>query len=279
MHCRLARIVGKFIPLSTMLQLGTKRRKLCPCRLFRTTDAASSFRLFTRFEKLCGLLPYSIRIPPSASSSSEETKLWQRRRQPIIYLSPVGFALTCFHLVLFLASSLVVLYFNKDTITLFTDTSVLAEAQTTVLDFLHCINTFVIFICVFVRRNRDQLIAIVVQRNDAHFRAMGVDMKRFYVVAGWAALWSNLIVLAQLIGLFVHGMYFWSNVLAEQLVFIYGFAMVMPTVYIQLMLMQCVISLLHIRVRFRVLNALLMKVFEHEVDESQRIRCRRKGRC
>lgn len=214
-------------------------------------DVGSAYQRFSFFDILTGMHPFQLIV-----SKSEGVPLRMA-------LSPVGFIFSCVHMLAFGLSCVIVLVMNIEPVTIFKD-NWLATVQLTILEWVQSLNTLIIFLFTYVRNNRDVLLISRLQVVDAHLVALGYDMVLFYRNAVRSMLFSLIVFLIMLIGLFVHGMYFYWRVFDEKLVFLLGITTVMPAVYIQVLFVQFIILMTFQIIRMRQLNNIMLTVLKQE---------------
>lgn len=178
-------------------------------------------------------------------------------------LSPIGFIFSCIHMLAFGLSCGIVLVMDPEPLTIFKD-NWLATVQQTVLEWVQCLNTLVIFLFTYVRNNRDVLLISRLQVIDAHFVVLGYNIIQFYRDAVRSMLFALILIFVLLFGLFMHGMYFYWRVLEEQIIFLLGIATVLPAVYIQVLFVQFIILMTFQIIRMKHLNSVMLKVLTQE---------------
>lgn len=219
-------------------------------RYLNPLDVGSAYQRFSFYDILTGMHPFQLII----SKSGKVLRM---------ALSPAGFIFSCVHMLAFGLSCGVVLVMNTEPVTIFQD-SRLATIQQTILEWVQCLNTLVIFLFTYVRKDRDIQMISRLQVVDAHLVALGYNMLRFYrdsVRYMWIGM---ILIFIMLVGLFVHGMYFYWRILEGDLVLLFGIATVMPAVYIQVLFVQFIILMTFQIIRMRQLNNVMLKVLGQE---------------
>lgn len=181
--------------------------------------------------------------------------------------SPIGFVFCCFHLLSFVLSKVAVEQItDEQPVTIFMD-SLLAYIQTIMLQWVQSLNAVLIFLCNLLFYDRDQRLISKLQLVENHIEALGFNMPKFYRQALRNLFLVLILAILLLVGLFVEGLYFYSRVVDKQYFISYGVAFVMPTIYIQVQLVQFIILLTFQTVLLRQLNAILWKVLSIAVEE------------
>lgn len=220
-------------------------------RYLNPLDVFSAYQRFSFYDILTGMHPFQL--------INSKT-----RKNPLrMVLSPSGLIFSCVHMLAFGLSSGVVLVMTPKPVTIFKDNA-LANVQQTILEWVQCLNTLIIFLFTYVRNDRDLLLISRLQVVDAHVEALGYDMVRFYRNSVLGMLFALILILILLVGLFVHGMYFYWRFLEDELVFLFGIATVMPAVYIQVLFVQFIILMAFNTIRMRQLNNVMLKVLKQE---------------
>lgn len=220
---------------------------------FIPLDSATVYQFSSAFEILTGLRPFKLVFP------------YGRKRPPQVRFSWIGFAFSFLHLHAFGVSCAVVLFADMEPLTIFA-CNPLASVQTTCMNWLHVLNTFIIFLCSYVRYDRDKKMVCKLQRLEANLLALRVTTVQFYRNSVRMILAAVLIAVSQISLSFFHGLYFYERigVLPKEYVFSFNFALAMPAVYIQIVLMQFMLTIIYIRARVNTMNMALLRVLESE---------------
>lgn len=218
-------------------------------------DSTTVFQFVSAFEILTGLRPFKLVFPHG------------RKRPPQVSFSWIGFAFSLFHLHAFAASCAVVLFADMEPLTIFAFNP-LASIQTTCMDWLHVLNTFIIFVCSYVRYDRDKKMVRNLQLLEANLIALKVNSVQFYRNTVRTTLVAVFLALLQITLSFFHGLYFYERigVLPREYVFSFNFALAMPAVYIQIVLMQFMLAVIYVRTRINTMNTILLRVLESEAN-------------
>lgn len=214
-------------------------------------DVGSAYQRFSFYDILTGMHPFQLIIPKDGKRPLRMT------------LSPVGFIFSCIHMLAFGLSCGVVLTMNMQPMTIFKH-NWLATVQQITLVWVQSLNTLIIFLFTYVRNDRDARMIDKLQAIDAHFVALGFNMVQFYRSSVRLMLIALILICVLLLGLFVHGMYFYWRILDEELVLWFGIATVMPAVYIQVLFVQFMVLMTFLIVRMRHLNSVMLKVLSAE---------------
>lgn len=218
-------------------------------------DYVTVFQLCSSFEILSGLRPFKLDFP------------YGRKRPPKVSFSWIGFAFSFFHLNAFGVSCAVVLFADMEPLTIFAFNP-LASIQTTCMDWLHVLNTFIIFVCSYVRYDRDKKMVRNMQLLEANLRALRVSSVSFYRNSVRTILMAFILTVLQVMLSFFHGLYFYERIgtLPEEYVFSFTLALAMPAVYIQIVLMQFVLGVIYVRAQMNIMNTILLRVLELEAN-------------
>lgn len=220
-------------------------------RYLNPLDVGSAYQRFCFYDILTGMHPFQLIISKAGNVSLKTA------------LSPIGLIFSCVHMLAFGISCGIVLAMNTQPVTIFQHHR-LATIQVTILEWVQCLNTFVIFLFTYVRNDRDLLLICKLQLVDAHLVALGFNMLRFYRDAIRWMLSSLVLICILLMGLFVHGMWFYWRVLDDEVVLLLGISTVMPAVYIQVLFVQFIILMTFQIARMRQLNTVMLKVLKQE---------------
>lgn len=222
-------------------------------RILNPVDVVSAFQRGSAYEIITGMHPFKLTIPSKG--------LLKRS------FSPIGFLFGCLHLLIFiLANFFVMLIYDEQPVTIFMD-SLLAYIQTCLLQWLQFFNTILIFFCNFVYYDRDSKFISKLQLVDNHMEAHGFNMPQFYRQAVRSMFLILMLAILVIVGLLVQGFYFYSRVVEEQYLLFYGIAFVMPSIYIQVQLVQFITLLTFQIVLSRQLNSMLLKVLRIAIQE------------
>lgn len=219
------------------------------------SDAVTVYQLGSAFEILSGLRPFKLAFP------------FGRKRPPKVSFSWIGFAFSFIHLHVFGVSCAVVLFADMEPLTIFTNNP-LASIQTTCMDWLHVLNTLIIFVCSYVRYDRDKKVVGKIQQLEANLQALRVTSVQFQRNSVRIILASLLIDVMQFTLSFYHGLYFYKRigVLSEKYALSFNVALAMPAVYIQIVLGQFILTVVYIRARMITLNTVLLNVLSSEAN-------------
>lgn len=135
----------------------------------------------------------------------------------------------------------------------------IADIQTTIVDNAEILITFIIFVCNFSHHDRDREVFDKLQIIDDHMEALGLDMLKCYRSAVRSMLMTLFFVVIMLVGFFVYGMHILLKLIDERYVFWYGIAMVIPTVHVEVLIVQFIMFSRYQLVRTRLLNEVLRK--------------------
>lgn len=221
-------------------------------RFLNPQDIVSAYQRCSFYEIITGMHPFKLTI-----SSTGLLKM---------KLSPIGFVISCLHLLAIGYAFIVVMTTVDQPVTIFMD-SVLAQTQTAWLQWVQSLNTFLIFFCNFVYYDRDRILISKLQLVVNHMEAIGLNMTTFYRQAVRSLFLVFILVILVLVGLWVEGVYFYSRVIDEKYFIFYGISFVMPPIYVQVQLVQFIILSTFQIVLSKQLNAMLLKILSAAVEE------------
>lgn len=221
-------------------------------RFLNPLDVVSAYERFSFYEIISGMRPFQL--------------IFSQKGLLKMAFSPIGFIFACLHLMAFGYSCTIVMISEEQPVTIFMD-DMLAYTQTVLMQWVQCLNTLLIFVCNFVYYDRDLKMLSKLQLVNNQMETLGFDMPTFYRQAVRSLFAVFVLVIVILVGLFVQGMYFYSRVVEEQYLICYGIMYVMPTVYIQVQLVQFIILSTFQIVLSRQMNAILLEVLRGTVDD------------
>lgn len=234
------------------LEIG-KKTMLEKIRKFLDKFSSTSFgayRLFRYLEIIFGFCPFEVKTNK------------QQKVKPSLKLFRVGLFFSIIHIFTYVTFCLVVVYVHPEVISIMNTN--FAIIQSHILNGLHLINTFIIFIWIYASRKRSILVFTCIYKIDRNCHLVGFNLRTFYRKMTLYATCAFLFILIWLFTACFHGFYFWSKIIQHDLVLVYFTISVMPSVYMQLMLVQFCVAVLFLKARTDNLNRILMEVHRME---------------
>lgn len=209
-----------------------------------------SIVIYEFVESLAGLKPHSIKENPIT-------------KQPISKVNYRGLICTIIHIFLFAGCTFVTMMVNNNVISVI-DTK-LAKTETFLMNTVKTLNTILIFSDLLWKYKAECKMFVLAKAMDLHLSVIGINMRHLYFKIFVVCLTMAAVFTLLLSSYFVNGLYFWAAIQENTiLASVHIISMVMPTIYMEMVLIQFILIVLYIRMRVHLLNNVLLKVYDRE---------------
>lgn len=216
---------------------------------------ADVYRSLFVIEIIFGLKPYLVII---------RSKNWT----PKLILNKIGYILTIFHLIVFIGSTISIYVMDFDEKPILLDSKI-ALLQLIFLKWCRILTTICAFILLYYQRNRDLLFIKLTQRINFHYKVLGIDIQIVRRQLTILARRCSFFIIVQLILILINGAYSSTSVIKGIWGIPFCIIRVMPSLYTQVIITQCMCSCIYMKRLWGVLNDLLTQI---HLEEQRKIK-------